>query len=255
MATINEVISYFEERYPPEIRDLAYDEKNTELLYGSKETELTSIVVSLECSLEVIAYAVEKQANLIVCHHTPFFRPIYKYDDCDYRVQVLKQLIKYDIAVYCSHTAVDRAKPEHNMSGFIANLFDFTNIQPFEQEQDGYGVGVQADVHMTQQQLLDMLKRKVGSIRTNQVDTAEIKKVGIVGGEGDSHWRLAKAKGCDAFLTGDVTFHTAQDANRENFLIIDIGHQTEGCALVYLHAWLAEKFPAFFFQQKGQILQ
>lgn len=255
MPTINEVITHFEKRYSPAIRDLTYDAKNTGLLHGNVNTPLTAIVVSLECSLETIEYAVKQQANLIICHHTPFFQPIYQYIDSDYRVQVLKQLIEHHIAVYCSHTAVDRAHPEYNMSGLLARTFHFKSIQPLEQDTDGYGLGVQATIDMTQAQLCTVLKNTLPHIRTNQVLKETIKKVAIVGGAGEYYWRLAKSKGCDALLTGDVTFHTAQDAYREDFLIIDIGHEAEALGLVSIYEWLGEKFPAFFFQQSVQILQ
>lgn len=255
MAIIHDVITYFEMRYPSSIRDMAYDEKNTGLLHGSRDTVLTNITLSLECSLEAIDYAVSNNANLIICHHTPFFQPIYKYDDRDYRFQVLKKLIKHDIAVYCSHTAVDRAKAEYNMSGLLARAFNFTNIRPLEQDEAGYGLGVQADAFMTQEQLLNCLAEKVAHVRTNQVIKKEIKKVAILGGSGEYYWRLAKQKGCDAFLTGDLTFHTAQDAHREDFLIIDIGHEAEAIGLSCLQTWLSEQFPVFFFEQKVQILQ
>lgn len=255
MATINDVITYFETRYPEAIRDLTYDEKNTGLLHGSRKTNLTGIVLSLECSIEAIEYAIKQNANLIICHHTPFFKPIFKYDESDYRVRVLKHLIEHDIAVYCSHTALDRAKADYNVSGLLAQVFNFGKPQPLEQDAHGYGLGVICAVDYEQERLLTALAAKVGSVRTNQVTLNKINTVGIIGGAGESYWPLAKKSGCDAFLTGDLTFHTAQDAYRENFLIIDIGHEAEALALELLMSWLAEKFPVSFFKAKTQILQ
>lgn len=258
MVTINDVITYFETRYPESIRDLSYDEKNTGLLHGSRKTILSGIVLSLECSIEAIEHAVSQNANLIICHHTPFFRPIFKYDESDYRVRVLKLLIQHDIAVYCSHTALDRAKVDYNVSGFLAQTFKFDLIKPFEQDENGYGLGAICNVTISQQELIYQLESIVGSIRTNQIEKEQIKKLAIVGGAGESFWVLAKSMGCDALLTGDVTFHTAQDAMRENFLIIDIGHEAEELALMHLIDWLGEKFPVSpvsFFKQKARILQ
>lgn len=255
MPTINDVITYFETRYPMSIRDLAYDEKNTGLLHGEKNTKLTSVVLSLECSLEAIDFAKECGANLIICHHTPFFRPIYTYKKTDYRYHVLKALIESDIAVYCSHTAFDRAHVEHNVSGLIASAFNFTDIKPFEQDEQGYGLGAVATVNRKQEALIDILRSKLGTIRTNGVATDMIKTVAIVGGSGEYYWQLAKQKNCDALLTGDLTFHAAQDAKRQNFLIIDISHQAEEIAVLKLEEWLSEKFPVFLHKENALILQ
>lgn len=251
---IDDVITYFETRYPPSIRDLQYDEKNTGLLYGNTNTRITNIVVSLECSLEAIEFALSQNANFIICHHTPFFKPIEAYNHQDYRVQVLKQLILNDIAVYCSHTAIDRAKPEYNMSGMIAHSFGFTNIRPLEQDKTGYGLGVIADIKQVDD-IQNILHSQLNTLRTNNLPLDAIKTVAIVGGSGEYYWKMAKAKGCDALLTGDVTYHAAQDARREHFPIIDIGHEAESLGMKYVAAWLEEKYPTVFFQQKEQILR
>lgn len=255
MATIGNVIEYFETRYPSSIRDLTYDKDNTGLLYGEKTTPLTSLVLTLECSLEAIAYAIDKQANLIVCHHTPFFKPIHVYAENDYRVQVLKLLMQHNIAVYCSHTALDRAKPEYNISGLLAQHLGLSHVRALETDDQGYGLGVCVDVNMPSDTFLSLLEDKFGPIRTNQVNQDQIHTIGIIGGAGEYYWKMAKNLQCDAFLTGDVTFHPAQDAHRENFLLIDIGHQAEQFALFQLQDWLNSEFPVFFFEQKKQILQ
>lgn len=255
MSTINDVITYFETRYPMSIRDLAYDDKNTGLLHGKRSTELTGVVLSLECSLEALDFAKKSGANLIICHHTPFFRPIYTYDSEDYRYWVLKELIENDIAVYCSHTAFDRAHAKHNVSGLLAKAFGFSDVKPFEQDQQGYGVGAIATVNRNQNDLLNDLKKIVGNIQTNGVTTDVIKNVAIVGGAGEYYWTLAKKKKCDALLTGDLTFHAAQDAKRKNFLIIDISHQAEEISILMLKEWLSEKFTVFLHKENALILQ
>lgn len=52
----------------------------------------------------------------------------------------------------------------------------------------------------------------------------KIKKIGIVNGAGASYWKKVKRLGVDLFITGDVKYHEALDANEEGLLIADIGH-------------------------------
>lgn len=54
-----------------------------------------------------------------------------------------------------------------------------------------------------------------------------IKKVAILGGDGNSLVHEAAFKGADVFITGDIYYHTAHDAMLESLSIIDIGHHAE----------------------------
>lgn len=51
-----------------------------------------------------------------------------------------------------------------------------------------------------------------------------ISRVAILGGAGSEFAALAKAKGADLYLTGDLKYHEAQDASRLGLLIADGGH-------------------------------
>lgn len=51
-----------------------------------------------------------------------------------------------------------------------------------------------------------------------------VKTVAVLGGAGSEFASLAKAKGADLYLTGDLKYHEAQDASRLGLLIADGGH-------------------------------
>ena len=55
----------------------------------------------------------------------------------------------------------------------------------------------------------------------------EITKVAIVCGSGSGQIDIAKQKGCDLIITGDVGFHDAHNALMKNIAIIDPGHNIE----------------------------
>ena len=57
----------------------------------------------------------------------------------------------------------------------------------------------------------------------------------VLGGAGSEFASLAKAKGADLYLTGDLKYHEAQDASRLGLLIADGGHfYTERVIVPYL---------------------
>ncbi|HEY9570901.1 MAG TPA: Nif3-like dinuclear metal center hexameric protein [Metalysinibacillus sp.] len=56
---------------------------------------------------------------------------------------------------------------------------------------------------------------------------AQVQKVALVGGDGNKYINAAKFAGADVFMTGDMYFHTAQDAEAIGLNIIDPGHHVE----------------------------
>lgn len=55
----------------------------------------------------------------------------------------------------------------------------------------------------------------------------QIKKIAIVGGSGEKFISAAKNKGADLYITGDITYHAAQEAEQIGLAIIDAGHYME----------------------------
>lgn len=56
---------------------------------------------------------------------------------------------------------------------------------------------------------------------------AIVSKVAVVGGDGNKYIYAAKRAGADVFVTGDMYFHVAQDAQAIGLQIVDPGHHVE----------------------------
>jgi dinuclear metal center YbgI/SA1388 family protein len=54
-----------------------------------------------------------------------------------------------------------------------------------------------------------------------------VRKVAVLGGSGSKYIRAAKRKGADVFVTGDMDFHSAQEAELMDLAIVDPGHHVE----------------------------
>jgi dinuclear metal center YbgI/SA1388 family protein len=63
--------------------------------------------------------------------------------------------------------------------------------------------------------------RVVGDLRS------KIKKVAVLGGDGNKYYSHAKFKGADVYVTGDIYYHTAHDAMMQGLNMIDPGHNVE----------------------------
>lgn len=63
--------------------------------------------------------------------------------------------------------------------------------------------------------------RVVGSLE----DTVE--KVAVLGGDGNKYVQAAKRAGADVYVTGDIYFHVAQDAEAIGLHVVDPGHHVE----------------------------
>ena len=54
-----------------------------------------------------------------------------------------------------------------------------------------------------------------------------VKKVAVLGGDGNKYIQQAKRAGADVYVTGDLYFHVAQDAEAMGLSVIDPGHHVE----------------------------
>ncbi|MGG6309889.1 Nif3-like dinuclear metal center hexameric protein [Paenibacillus macerans] len=68
-----------------------------------------------------------------------------------------------------------------------------------------------------------------------------IRKAAVLGGSGGRYWKSAQFRGADVLVTGDVDYHTAQDAWMAGIAIVDPGHNAEKMMKPRVTAWLTEK--------------
>jgi dinuclear metal center YbgI/SA1388 family protein len=86
----------------------SYD--NSGLQTGDAEKEITSALISLDATEEVIDEAIASGSNLVITHHPLIFNPLKKLTGENYVERALIKAIKNEIAVYSSHTNLDILK-------------------------------------------------------------------------------------------------------------------------------------------------
>ncbi|AVQ99391.1 Nif3-like dinuclear metal center hexameric protein [Oceanobacillus iheyensis] len=105
------------------------------------------------------------------------------------------------------------------------------DIFRLENEGKKYGLGRVGTLEeeLTLQEFSSLVKKQlnISGVRVTGDLNRPVKKVAVIGGSGEKYIRAARNAGADTFITGDMTFHTAQDAWQTGLAIIDPGHYAE----------------------------
>ena len=101
---LKEICSYLDSAVPLSFQE-SYD--NSGLQVGLPEKEISSALITLDLTEEVIDEAIERKCDLIVSHHPLIFSGIKKISDRTFTERIIFKAIKNDIAVYSSHTNLD----------------------------------------------------------------------------------------------------------------------------------------------------
>lgn len=101
---ISEVTDLLESLAPISSQE-SYD--NSGLIVGDKNTEVTSCLISLDCTEAIIDEAIAKGCNLIISHHPIVFKGLKKLTGNTYVERVIIKAIKHTISIYAIHTNLD----------------------------------------------------------------------------------------------------------------------------------------------------
>ncbi|SIS36849.1 Nif3-like dinuclear metal center hexameric protein [Salimicrobium flavidum] len=322
------------ERWAPEA--WAFDWDNVGLQVGSKNKQISKVMVTLDVLENVVDEAIQEGADLIIAHHPVLFVKPDSINTDQSRGRILQKLLSHDITVYASHTNLDIAEGGVNdvlseriglketrpfVANFQENVYKVAIHTPVDHREairdamseaggghlgdyshctfqiEGEGtfkplegadpfIGEAGELEKVQEVKIETIvkeknldsvlqsikkahpyeepaydvyrveingeKRGLGRIgklpesidlksftkevkkaydvpalRVTGADTKKIKTVAVVGGSGEDFFKAAKAKGADVLITGDVTFHKAQEAWAEGLAIIDPGHHVE----------------------------
>ncbi|HZY78070.1 MAG TPA: Nif3-like dinuclear metal center hexameric protein [Cyclobacteriaceae bacterium] len=134
MITIGEVVRYLDDLAPPAYQE---DYDNSGLLTGDPSVAITSVLVTLDCTEEVVHEAIGLGANLIIAHHPIIFRGLKKLTGRNYVERTIIKAIKHDIAIFAIHTNLDNVSSGVNMK--IAEKIGLKNLRILEPKKETLG--------------------------------------------------------------------------------------------------------------------
>lgn len=104
---IRDITQYLEQLAPISYQE-SYD--NSGLIVGESKTEITGVLVSLDCTEAIVEEAIARNCNLIVAHHPIVFKGLKKLNGKNYVERAVIKAIKNDVAIYAIHTNLDNVK-------------------------------------------------------------------------------------------------------------------------------------------------
>ena len=240
---VKEIISAIEEFAPLSIQE-GWD--NSGLCVGSPEDEVTSVLLALDCTSELVDEAVACGADMIVTHHPLIFKGLKKISVEDPVGEAVVKAIRAGISIYAAHTSADKVLA--GVSGAMAARLGLKNVRILDEDGEGTGLGTIGDlaVPMTAEEAVDFVKERFSlkAMRTSRPVEGMVSRVAMCGGSGGSLIGAAKAAGADLYISGDISYHNF--FTEKDFMIMDIGHYESEIEIVdILFSLIKKNFPTF----------
>lgn len=247
MQRIADVVDYLDRFATPE---LAEDWDNTGLLVGDPGSEVQRVMTCLTITPETVREAVQRQANLIVTHHPLPFHPLRKITTGEATGRMLWDLIRSGISVYSPHTRFDSTTDGINAQ--LARRLGLAHSRPIQPVTDSAAGGAlgagrigSLGVAVAAGEWLAQIKREfqLETLQWSGEPDWVVRNVAIACGSGGSLLDAAIDLGCDAFLTGETSFHTCLAARAAHVVLVTIGHfNSERFGVEWLADHLREQF-------------
>lgn len=160
------------------------------------EPEVNKVLFALTVTDDIVEQAVKNDCNMIISHHPLFYVP-FKYRG---------------INIYCAHTNLDKAR------GGTTDVL----VRALHFESQYYNDFIRI-VTLENEMSIEFLKLKLLPISPHLriVNNKKIKTIRTIGFCAGSGSEFINDTPCDAFVTGDLKYHTAMESKK---VVYDIGH-------------------------------
>ena len=128
---IKDVTRYLEEWAPLSYQE-SYD--NSGILTGDPSEEVRGILISLDCTEEVIDEAIQGGCNLVVAHHPILFKGLKKLTGSNYVERTIIKAVKHNISIYAIHTNLDNVHTGVNKK--ICEKIGLKNLRVLAPKED-----------------------------------------------------------------------------------------------------------------------
>ena len=232
-ATVAKIIKIMDRLAPPR---LAEEWDNVGLQIGDPRLPVRRIWVSLDPSLEVVKAACENNVDLLITHHPLIFRPLKTIDFDTAGGAIIQMATNHQLAIFSAHTNLDIVRDGVNdVLAQRLGIQQLTILQPArageqskEDDQTEHGIGRIGSLAKTGnlKSLVAMVKNKLQLDFVKVAGKLEmsVSRVAICSGSGSSLMDAFIASDAEVFISGDIHYHDARDAESANRGIIDIGH-------------------------------
>lgn len=104
MTKVKDIASFLNGIAHPSLQE---DYDNAGLIVGEYETDVTGVLVCLDCTEAVIEEAKMLGCNMVIAHHPIVFRGMKRFNNANYVERTIIKAIKFDMAIFAIHTNLD----------------------------------------------------------------------------------------------------------------------------------------------------
>jgi dinuclear metal center YbgI/SA1388 family protein len=226
---------------------LAESWDNVGLLAGNPEARITSVLLGLDPSLQLLDEAIALGANTLITHHPCIFHPLTSIITNTPGGIFLEKALSHKINIISCHTNLDNAVG--GTSDALALALGLTALAPL-----GSGtIGATGVTGMGRIGIFDpplsapvLMARLVRVLQLETLQVAgripeQIKTMALCGGSGSELAETARAQGADLYLSAEIKHHTARWAEDCEFCVIDGTHYgTEQPVMPFLQGKMKE---------------
>lgn len=167
------------------------------LVEHSSLNEINKVMFALTVTEKVYEQACNQGCDLIIAHH-PLFQVPLKFKN---------------IQIYCAHTNMDKA-----LGGTTDTILENLGLKADRIENEFVRI-VELTNPVSVLEFANLLRKISPNLRyVNNLDVKEIKTIGFCAGSGSEFLDCTEV---DCFVTGDLKYHTACEAEK---VVFDIGH-------------------------------
>ncbi|MFI3327939.1 MAG: Nif3-like dinuclear metal center hexameric protein [Rikenellaceae bacterium] len=230
---VKDITAAIEEFAP---KTLAESWDNVGLMVGATESDIQSVLLTLDVTERVVDEAIERNIGMIISHHPLIFSPLKSITGATDAERAIVKAIKNNIAIYSAHTNADSA--HGGVSQILAEKLGVKITAAMEQNPSfeihiGLGVIGELDEPTNTLEFLAKVKSVLNLpiVKHSEPHTQMVQKIAICGGSGASFIEKAKQLGADLYLTGDLKYHD-YFAPEGGITIADIGHYESEIAIL-----------------------
>lgn len=197
----------------------------------NNKTEIKKVMLALTVTDDIVSQAKMKNCDMIISHHPLFFIPF------EYK----------NINIFSAHTNLDLT--EGGTTDELIKELGFT-----KNSQNSFVRYVKLQNSLSIEEFTKKLADISPNLRfVNNKNIEKIQKIGFCAGSGADFIETAEQDGADAFVTGDLKFHTALESK---IVLFDIGHfESEILVLKVLEKLLKNKVDIVFAEEKSPFIQ
>jgi GTP cyclohydrolase I len=214
---------------------LSKDWDNSGLQIGHPGWSAEKIMVALDPLPEAVAFACEHHMNMLVTHHPLIFKPLKSIDTNTPIGKIIHRALHQELAIFSAHTNLDTAK--NGVNDVLAQKIGLQEITPLirkDQALSGSPEGLSFSFGRTGVlgrvtslvQLAGTIKRKLSLEKIEVAGSPDllIERVATCCGSGSGLMELFLSSGAQVFISGDLKYHDARDAEAMGVGLMDIGH-------------------------------